>query len=230
MATPADPQAAALLSHVVAQMRQNVEFLVSQNYISSADASNIISRLPSSVHGGPASPRGILSSFSVRKRSVPSPPARANQARALWAYNQGGQDLNDLSFSEGDIIEIVSETNADWWTGRVNGKEGLFPSNHVEKIAANSPAPPYNVQSAVGANHASEKPVYRPFMAAHHGIDQPPPLNGSTNSIGLQQAAGQEEKKAKYGALKNTMAHSAAAGLGAGAGMALGGGLVRKIL
>ncbi|THH14267.1 hypothetical protein EW146_g6041 [Bondarzewia mesenterica] len=166
----------------------------------------------------------------VRRRSV---PARPNQARALWAYNEDSQDPNDLSFSEGDIIEIISETNADWWTGKVNGNEGLFPSNHVEKISGAPPTPtstpPSYVQPAYGANQISEKRAYKPFMAAHHGVDLPPPANGSTNSIGLQQAQGQEEKKAKYGALKNTMAHSAAAGLGAGAGMALGGGLVRKI-
>ena len=47
--------------------------------------------------------------------------------------------MNDLSFRAGDIIAIIAETNADWWTGRLannpNSREGLFPANYVEKIA-----------------------------------------------------------------------------------------------
>jgi len=35
----------------------------------------------------------------------------------------------DLSFNVGDRIEIVKRTQTaeDWWTGRVNGREGVFP-------------------------------------------------------------------------------------------------------
>ena len=47
-----------------------------------------------------------------------------------------------MPFSAGDIIEIIDETNADWWRGRFNGKEGLFPSNYVEKLNARAPSPP----------------------------------------------------------------------------------------
>lgn len=52
------------------------------------------------------------------------------------------QDPNDLSFQVGEIIEIVKETNADWWTGRNKaGKEGLFPSVYVEKLPPRSVSP-----------------------------------------------------------------------------------------
>jgi len=52
------------------------------------------------------------------------------------------QDPNDLSFQVGEIVEIVKETNADWWTGRNRaGKEGLFPSSYVEKLAPRSISP-----------------------------------------------------------------------------------------
>jgi hypothetical protein len=52
------------------------------------------------------------------------------------------QDPNDLSFHVGEIIEIVNETNADWWTGRNKaGKEGLFPSSYVEKLPPRSVSP-----------------------------------------------------------------------------------------
>lgn len=46
---------------------------------------------------------------------------------------------------------------------------------------------------------------YRPFGAALHGTDTPPQNGAGVNSLGLQQAAGQAEKKSKYGALGNTV-------------------------
>ena len=71
----------------------------------------------------------------------------------------------------------------------------MFPSNYVEKVA--SPIP-------VASTTASEKPVYRPFGAAFHGLDKPPPAGQGVNSVGLQ---GQPEaqKASKYGDLKNTV-------------------------
>lgn len=45
------------------------------------------------------------------------------------------QDPNDLAFEVGDIIEVIAETNTDWWTGRNRlGKQGLFPSTYVAKL------------------------------------------------------------------------------------------------
>ena len=57
-----------------------------------------------------------------------------------------------------------------------------------------SPAPP--------VGYATEKPVYRPFGAAYQPEDQPPVAgSGVTNSVGLQQAPGQEHKKHKFGVM-----------------------------
>jgi len=35
----------------------------------------------------------------------------------------------DLSFNAGDKIELVrrSDSAEDWWTGKLNGVEGVFP-------------------------------------------------------------------------------------------------------
>ncbi|KAG6881121.1 hypothetical protein C0993_002744, partial [Termitomyces sp. T159_Od127] len=43
---------------------------------------------------------------------------------------------DDLSFVVGDIITITEENNADWWTGTLDGRSGLFPSAYVEKLSA----------------------------------------------------------------------------------------------
>ncbi|TFK66298.1 SH3-domain-containing protein [Pluteus cervinus] len=215
--SPQDPQAAAFLAHIVAQVESNVQFLVSQNYLSQADASVFLNKLPEANPVGFPEPTPTRAAVAGRRVVPPPPPAPVVrspaplQARALWGYNEGGTERDDLSFAAGDIIEVVSTSNEDWWTGRVHGREGLFPSQYVEKI------------------EHKEKAAYRPFGAAYQGTDTPPPVGGGLNSIGLQQDAGQEKKKGKFGNLGNTMANSAAGGVGFGAGAAIGGGLVRAI-
>ncbi|KAH8831345.1 SH3-domain-containing protein [Flagelloscypha sp. PMI_526] len=223
----------ALLAHVVSQITTNVDFLVSQNYISHIDARNFINKLPASASGtvSPA-PAVRASPVASPPPSVPSPASsKVSQGRALWPYNVNGEDPDDLSFNEGDVIDIIEETNADWWLGRFNGKEALFPSSYVEKIAAtNGPARrvPPNFSGAAASTAPAQRPAYRPFGAAHHGYDKPPPT--TTNSVGLQHdAAAHQAKQDKMAPYKNTLAHSAVGGVGFGAGSAIGGGLVRAI-
>lgn len=117
------------------------------------------------------------------------------------------QDAKDLSFSAGDVIEIVAETNADWWEGKIHGKQGLFPSNHVEKLSSPiTPSQPMNEKASAVQSQAVQKPVYKPFKAAYHGTDVPPPVQvPQVNSVGLAQDPGQAQKKSKYGALGNTV-------------------------
>jgi len=49
-------------------------------------------------------------------------------------YDFAAQADGDLSFNVGDRIEIVKRTQTaeDWWTGRINGREGVFPGNYVQ--------------------------------------------------------------------------------------------------
>lgn len=58
----------------------------------------------------------------------------ATQAIALFTFK--GEQLGDLPFKKGDVIDILkkSETTDDWWTGRNNGVSGIFPANYVELI------------------------------------------------------------------------------------------------
>jgi len=187
---------------------------------------DIISRLPSSVVTtsvkviSPAAvPRAIPPVPTIAPAIPPAPSQQARFVKAVWAYNEDGAEPNDLSFSAGELIEVVSEKNQDWWLGRARGREALFPSNHVENVDA---------PQADAITTTTKKP-YRPFGAALHGTDKPPATGAGVNSVGLQEASGQAEKKNKYGKYGNTMAHSAAGGVGFGAGAAIGGGLVRAI-
>jgi amphiphysin len=44
-------------------------------------------------------------------------------------YDFSAQADGDLDFKVGDRIEVVERTNSaeDWWTGRLDGRTGVFP-------------------------------------------------------------------------------------------------------
>uniref|UniRef100_A0A672UUG0 Myosin IF n=1 Tax=Strigops habroptila TaxID=2489341 RepID=A0A672UUG0_STRHB len=65
-------------------------------------------------------------------RPKPQPKAALPRCQALYQYV--GQDVDELSFNVGDIIDILLEDISGWWKGRLHGKEGLFPGNYVQKI------------------------------------------------------------------------------------------------
>ena len=103
MSRPSDPQASALLDHILAQTLSNVEFLASHNYISPVDASQISTRLITAQNRGDAeADTPLVQSMQALavtpippapgRRVVPPPPQpRLKQARALWAYNEDGR-------------------------------------------------------------------------------------------------------------------------------------------
>ncbi|XP_033750743.1 unconventional myosin-Ie-like isoform X1 [Pecten maximus] len=64
--------------------------------------------------------------------AAPKPKPAFPQCRCLYAYD--AQDVDELSFNEGDVIEIVKEEATGWWTGKLRAKQGLFPANYVEKL------------------------------------------------------------------------------------------------
>ncbi|KAJ5220242.1 BAR adaptor protein [Penicillium chermesinum] len=49
-------------------------------------------------------------------------------------YDYEAQAHGDLGFLAGDVIEIVHRTDNtnEWWTGRLDGREGQFPANYVQ--------------------------------------------------------------------------------------------------
>ncbi|KAF8446327.1 hypothetical protein L210DRAFT_3529639 [Boletus edulis BED1] len=57
-------------------------------------------------------------------------------ARAIALYEFKAIEAGDLSFSKGDVIIVTrkSDSTDDWWKGKVDGKEGMFPANFVEIV------------------------------------------------------------------------------------------------
>jgi amphiphysin len=77
------------------------------------------------------------SSWRAAAKAKPPPPKPkpsrfsgapvAETATALYDYE--AQAEGDLSFTTGDVIEIVTRTSNEneWWIGKLKGKEGQFP-------------------------------------------------------------------------------------------------------
>merc|ERR550539_1654389 len=61
--------------------------------------------------------------------------ALKNVVRVKALYDYDSQENDEISIKAGDIFELVREDDVTgWWTGKVNGQEGFFPGNYVEKI------------------------------------------------------------------------------------------------
>ncbi|KAJ3329189.1 hypothetical protein HDU76_008442 [Blyttiomyces sp. JEL0837] len=66
-------------------------------------------------------------------RAAPPPPPSTRQAdKAVALYDFNGERDGDLSFRKGDQITILQKNANDWWLGRINGVEGVFPANYVQ--------------------------------------------------------------------------------------------------
>ena len=73
--------------------------------------------------------------------TAPKPPTFAasktgGPGQAIAKFTFDADQAGDLGFKKGDIITIVKRTDneTDWWTGRVGGREGIFPSNYVDVV------------------------------------------------------------------------------------------------
>ncbi|KAG1749628.1 uncharacterized protein EDB91DRAFT_754745 [Suillus paluster] len=111
-----------------------------------APTSSFIKKAPPPPPGQTAAPPPPYSTSSsdagaaATKRPPPPPPLKpkpkpepaVEYVTALYDFD--AQADGDLSFKTGDRIEIVTKTESqeDWWTGRLDGAEGVFPGNYVQ--------------------------------------------------------------------------------------------------
>ena len=50
--------------------------------------------------------------------------------------NFEAKDAKQLSFKQGDSLRLISATDVKWWEVELNGKTGLVPATHVQKIGS----------------------------------------------------------------------------------------------
>uniref|UniRef100_A0A2R9ALM1 Intersectin 2 n=1 Tax=Pan paniscus TaxID=9597 RepID=A0A2R9ALM1_PANPA len=60
------------------------------------------------------------------------------QVIAMYDYVANNED--ELSFSKGQLINVMNKDDPDWWQGEINGVTGLFPSNYVKMTTDSDPS------------------------------------------------------------------------------------------
>lgn len=65
-----------------------------------------------------------------RRKALPQPGGKKSYAVALYALE--AEEEGELSFNEGDRIEIIRKDPSGWWEGKLNGVVGLFPENYTQ--------------------------------------------------------------------------------------------------
>lgn len=78
----------------------------------------------------PVSPVGAVS--QPIPAAIPAAVPAAETCTALYDYT--AQAAGDLTFRQGDVIRIIQRTpdQNGWWTGELNGVQGVFPGNYVQ--------------------------------------------------------------------------------------------------
>ncbi|TPX37194.1 hypothetical protein SmJEL517_g00810 [Synchytrium microbalum] len=129
-----------------------LNFRFGGNNNSTAYNSSGMSYATDSQYDAPA-PSGFLSQLNaggMAGGSVASAPPRTSggfdRSSAMTVATRGGgsnlvvalfdfagERATDLRFARGDVIVVTKRTDSkdDWWEGRANGKEGVFPANYV---------------------------------------------------------------------------------------------------
>uniref|UniRef100_A0A803V8P9 Intersectin-1 n=1 Tax=Ficedula albicollis TaxID=59894 RepID=A0A803V8P9_FICAL len=72
-------------------------------------------------------------------KSTPTDPVPA-VCQVIGMYDYSAQNDDELAFSKGQIITVLSREDPDWWKGEVNGHVGLFPSNYVKLTTDTDPS------------------------------------------------------------------------------------------
>ena len=75
---------------------------------------------------------GAVAAAAAKRAPPPPPPLKPKPKSVQYVvalYDFAPQADGDLEFHVGDRIEVVERTPSqeDWWTGRLNGKQGVFP-------------------------------------------------------------------------------------------------------
>ena len=56
------------------------------------------------------------------------------EKRVKAAFDFDPQEEGELKLKKGDIIVVLDRSDANWWRGTCNGKEGMFPAPYVTEL------------------------------------------------------------------------------------------------
>ncbi|XP_075811568.1 intersectin-2 isoform X1 [Microtus pennsylvanicus] len=67
-------------------------------------------------------------------------PAFHAVCQVIAMYDYAANNEDELSFSKGQLINVMNKDDPDWWQGEINGMTGLFPSNYVKMTTDSDPS------------------------------------------------------------------------------------------
>jgi len=85
-----------------------------------------------------ASASASAAAAATKRAPPPPPPLKPKPEPASYVvalYDFTAQADGDLDFRVGDRIQVIerTENTEDWWKGRLDGREGVFPGNYVQE-------------------------------------------------------------------------------------------------
>uniref|UniRef100_A0A673Z2E5 Intersectin 1 n=1 Tax=Salmo trutta TaxID=8032 RepID=A0A673Z2E5_SALTR len=86
----------------------------------------------------PANYVKLLSPSTSKTTSCPGVSPTVCQVIGMYDYM--AQNDDELPFGKGQIINVLSREDPDWWKGELNGSVGLFPSNYVKLTTDTDPS------------------------------------------------------------------------------------------
>ncbi|XP_026059557.1 SH3 domain-containing protein 19 isoform X2 [Carassius auratus] len=116
----------------------NVELLDSEWYMGTCR--NITGFFPINYVKPLNKPGTSAPASSSEWKSKPSPDS-VRGPRCVARFDFEGEQSDELSFSEGDVIRLKEYVEEEWARGEVNGHVGIFPLNFVEVLEDLPPAP-----------------------------------------------------------------------------------------
>lgn len=129
----------------------------------------------------------------------------------IATYDFDGEEGNELSFREGEVIDVIEKDDSGWWLGKIGERVGVFPSSRTK---------PYVKPVAMsGANLATQKAAGRGVRATSikstmasvqagedgngmvHAIEAPITAapSGETTNVGEENPATDNETDAAAG-------------------------------
>ncbi|KAE9554015.1 hypothetical protein FO519_002775 [Halicephalobus sp. NKZ332] len=73
-----------------------------------------------------------VSAPALPQKTEPPPSAAATKASCKAIYDFKAENPGELELKEGQIIELVSQIDENWYEGMINGKSGFFPVTYVQ--------------------------------------------------------------------------------------------------
>ncbi|XP_029290419.1 SH3 domain-containing protein 19 isoform X2 [Cottoperca gobio] len=112
----------------------------------------------------------------VRKERPPS--ATVSGPRCVARFDFDGESSDELSFSEGDVIQLKTYIGQEWARGQIGNSTGVFPLNFVEVIE-DLPAPSsQQKRQSIGialpgmvASPSTHPEVAKPAQASQPGVE-----------------------------------------------------------